>query len=138
MLSRRLLAFSLLASNVFAAERWIKLNPEGTPPPPMGTAAVYVTANNRMIVFGANTGPGPIQVTNRVWILTNVNSLDGTPEWMELSPAGRPPAPRGGPMMAYDQANNRLIVYGGYASGGATLTDLWVLKNANGLGGTPQ
>ncbi len=36
----------------------------------------------------------------------------------------------------YDFKNNRLIIFGGSNSGGY-LSDVWVLTNANGLGGTP-
>jgi len=138
MLARQLLTFLALASSVLAAEQWIKLNPEGTAPPPQVTTAVYDHVNNRMIVFGANTGPGPINLSNKVWVLKNANGLGGMPEWLELAPSGTLPTPRGGPMTVYDAANNMLIVYAGYASGGGALTDLWVLNNANGLGGAPQ
>jgi hypothetical protein len=36
----------------------------------------------------------------------------------------------------YDPKNNRLVIFGGNNSGGE-LSDVWVLTNANGLGGTP-
>ena len=36
----------------------------------------------------------------------------------------------------YDAANNRMIVFGGAAADGQ-FNDVWVLMNANGLGGTP-
>ena len=136
MLSRRLLTFALLAASAFAAEQWIKLDPTGKPLPGWANAtAVYDTANNRMIVFGGSTATG---FTNRVWVLANANGLGGTPKWAELKPVGGPPPPRVNHMAAYDQANNRLIVYGGSTTGLAVLTDFWVLTNANGLGGTPR
>jgi hypothetical protein len=38
----------------------------------------------------------------------------------------------------YDAANNRMIVFGGLGLDGEQLfSDLWVLTNANGMGGTP-
>ncbi len=37
----------------------------------------------------------------------------------------------------YSPASNRLIVFGGTVLG-ASLDDLWILTNANGLGGTPE
>ena len=131
-----LFAISSVAS-VFAQEQWIKLSPTGTLPPGMAShSVVYDTANNRMIVFGSVGAASG--VPNRVWVLTNANGLGGTPEWTELMPTGGPPAPRAQQMAVYDQANNRLIVYGGYTTGYAGLSDLWVLTNANGLDGTPQ
>ena len=41
----------------------------------------------------------------------------------------------------YDAASNRMIVFGGQnggGAGGATYPEVWVLTNANGLGGTPS
>src|SRR5205085_10354648 len=55
---------------------------------------------------------------------------------------GSPP-PRTLGAAVYDQANNRLIIFGGatYAdlnsNPSAYLKDVWVLTNANGQGGTP-
>ena len=37
----------------------------------------------------------------------------------------------------YDPASNELIVFGGYSSGIPGDSDVWILSNANGLGGTP-
>ncbi len=59
--------------------------------------------------------------------------------WIELSPSGSPPDPIYSPKhVNYDAANNRLIVffpgnppYGGFGN------QVWVLTNANGLGGAP-
>ena len=49
--------------------------------------------------------------------------------WSQLSTVGAPPTDPGG--AAYDATNNRLIVFFPLASGG----QVWVLTNANGLGG---
>ena len=50
--------------------------------------------------------------------------------WIQLSPSGTPPTILGTSSEAYDQPGNHLIVFN---------QDLvWVLTNANGLGGTPQ
>ena len=114
---------------------WTQLSPLGSPPPRRSHVAVYDTANNRMITFG---GDVPCAYGNDVWVLSNANGLGGPPTWTQLSPAGSlPPArgefPFGG---AYDVGNNRLIIFGGASSSG-NLHDVWVLSNANGLGGTP-
>lgn len=50
---------------------------------------------------------------NEVWVLTNANGMGGTPAWIKLLPAGSPPFSNGGENVVYDQATNRLIVYGG-------------------------
>jgi hypothetical protein len=54
-----------------------------------------------------------------------------------MAPPARPPR---GPdnSTVYDSVNNRLIVFGGCGGDCApALNDVWVLTNANGLGGTP-
>ena len=57
--------------------------------------------------------------------------------WTQLSPSGTPPVARGlhGSTGVYDSGNNRMIVFGGRDGSGNNLNDVWVLTNANGLGG---
>ncbi|HEY5871338.1 MAG TPA: Ig domain-containing protein, partial [Candidatus Tectomicrobia bacterium] len=62
----------------------------------------------------------------------------GSPQWLALSTAGTPPPQRGEVAPGvYDPLSNRLIVFGGLTTHNALLGDVWVLSNANGLGGTP-
>jgi RHS repeat-associated protein len=63
------------------------------------------------------------------------------PTWTQLSTSGGPPAPRKFQTNVYDPLSNRLIVFGGCASGVCqsgqpTLDDVWVLTNADGTGGS--
>src|SRR5208283_1715909 len=69
------------------------------------------------------------------WVLSNANGLGGTPTWTQLSPTGSTPTARAGHTAAYDYINNRMIIFGGLGSNN-NLNDVWVLSNANGLGGT--
>ncbi len=117
---------------------WIKVAPDGpSPAPRRSPRAVYDSVNNRMIVFGGGKG-ATSPCTNEVWVLDNANGLPANPAWIRLSPSGGSPAPRIHLSAVYDQANNRLIVYGGYnCFSAATYGDVWVLDNANGMGGTP-
>ena len=92
-----------------------------------------------MIVFGGCTGTfdsGCTTFFNDVWVLSNANGQGGTPVWTQLSPAGTPPAPRVYHTAVYDAANNRMTIFGG-STLTQSLSDVWVLSNANGLGGTP-
>jgi len=58
--------------------------------------------------------------------------------WTRLAPATEGPGPRAGAASAYDEANDRLIVFGGEASGApAEPPDAWVLTHASGAGRTP-
>src|SRR5207237_10223587 len=62
------------------------------------------------------------------------------PAWIQLQPTGGPRGARLVPAAAYDPATNSMIVFGGEAQLSATsnnYNDVWVLANADGLGGTP-
>ena len=102
-------------------------------------SAVYDATNNRMITFGgclAHCG-SPV---NDTWVLTNANGLGGTPTWLKLVPGGPLPSPRANHAAVYDSTSNRMIVFGGQNGCCAfpvTFGDVWVLSNANGLGGSP-
>jgi hypothetical protein len=132
----------MLAAHAAFAQSWAHLSfPGGTTPIARGmngAPGVYDPASNRMIVFGGRDRDG--KNLNDVWVLENANGLGGTPQWVELIPngaAGSPPA-RSGHSTVYDSANNRLIIFGGCGGYCApVLNDVWVLTNANGLGGTP-
>jgi hypothetical protein len=103
---------------------WTQLSPSGTGP----TArfgikqAGYDTTNKRLILFGGGF--------DEVWVLRNANGV-GTPSWTQLSITGASPGPRSDNSAVYDQANNRLTIFGG---NNPTLVynDVWVLTNANG------
>src|SRR5579862_9524406 len=58
--------------------------------------------------------------------------------WSLLSISGAKPSAREGAPGVYDAASNRMIVFGGRDSKGDNLNDVWVLTNANGLGGASQ
>ena len=112
------------------------LIPDAAPGSPLGRvghSAVYDSANHRMIVFGG-LGLNSTTFFNDVWVLTNANGQGGAAAWIQLSPTGPLPAARDLHTAVYDAAHNEMIVFGG---GQPYLTDVWVLKNANGLGGTP-
>jgi len=133
----------LAGANGLGASAFATLIPNGAtgaPPPRTYHSAVYDAANNRMIAFGgvtyADGHSDPVAYLNDVWVLANANGQGGPPAWTELSPTGAAPAPRYGQSAVYDPAGNRLIVFGG-GSGSTIFTDVWVLSNANGLGGAP-
>jgi len=130
------------ANGAAGTPSWVLEIPSGSvgaPPPRDGHVAVYDSANDRMIVFGGCLS-GCAPVANDTWVLINATGAGGTPTWQQLSPAGALPAQRTWPAAVYDQINNRMIIFAGQngsGDAGATLADVWVLANANGLGGTP-
>jgi hypothetical protein len=118
------------------ASAWVQVSPTGTPPAgEWGHSAVYDAVNSRMIVFG---GSSPA-ANNNLFVLSNANGVNGRPAWTQLAPAGTLPAARYLHNGVYDATNNRMIVFGGTNDESVTdFNDVWVLSNANGLGGTPQ
>jgi hypothetical protein len=59
--------------------------------------------------------------------------------WIQLTPTGTPPTERYSSGRAYDAINDRLILFSGQdANGLPRPTDVWVLSNASGVGGTPK
>jgi Bacterial Ig-like domain (group 3)/Galactose oxidase, central domain len=117
---------------------WIQVMPTGGPPPTkiFGASVVYDSSNNRLILFGGNDGSFP---TNDVWVFANANGLGGTPTWTQLAPSGPLPPARDNHAAVYDSANNRMVIFGGCAGSCLpALNDVWVLTNANGLGGAPS
>lgn len=108
-------------------QAWTQLTPGGRAPVPRsGHSAVMDSASHRMIVFGGTSDNGDL---NDTWILTNANGQGGAPAWIPLTTPSAPPAAYYSAGM-YDAGSNRMILFGG--AGG---TDVWVLTNANGLGG---
>jgi hypothetical protein len=125
------------ANSITANEGWTVAKTAGTPPNArLGHSAVLDPINNRMIIFGGAEGfAAPCD--NDVWVLENANGVGGTPTWTPLSPSGTPPTVRFFQGASYDQTNNIMTIFGGAGCFGGVFNDVWVLSNANGLGGTP-
>jgi len=124
------------ANGLGGAPQWIEL-PAFPPVNREEHAAAYDPGSNRMMVFGgAQAFPGT--QLNDMWVLTNADGLGGPPQWIQLVPIGPAPTARQISEVAYDAGNNRLIVFGGLSASAVSNNDVWVLTNANGLGGTSQ
>ncbi len=117
--------------------QWTLLSPAGPPPSPrVGQKTVYDGFNARMVLFGGGLGQTS-PCANDVWVLSNANSVGGTPTWTQLSPSGAAPAGRFVSSAVYDATSNRMTVFGGNDCFSGFYNDVWVLSNANGLGGSP-
>ncbi len=120
---------------------WIDLTPTGGPSAAIlshGAKGGYDEANNRLILYFASN-PSVTGFSGEVWVLTHANGLGGTPAWIQVVPTGTPPNNiNGNESAVYDAVTNRLIVYGGcFANCSPAQSSVFVLTNANGLGGTP-
>ncbi len=84
------------------------------PHPTLGTygfSAIEDPANDRaLVLIGWSDG----QVSDELWSLT----LGDPCAWTRLTPSGSGPGPRGYPGLLLDAPRNRLILMGGFASGG--------------------
>jgi galactose oxidase-like protein/Kelch motif protein len=108
---------------------WTKLNPTGTAPAARsGHVAIYDATRSRMVMFSGQVSTAP---ANDAWAL----SLGaGTPAWSLVSQFSPRPTARVSAAAAYDQAGDRLIMFGGwFPPGGADLfSDTWVLPLSGG------
>jgi hypothetical protein len=118
---------------------FLPVNPSGTPPAARyGHTGVYDPTNSRLMIFGGALGVGtPAPCQNDMWVLQNANGLGGTPSWVQLTGSGGPPVARYGHASVYDPNTNSMIVFGGSDCASGLFNDVWVLSNANGIGGTP-
>jgi uncharacterized protein YjdB len=122
------------ANGVSGTPTWTQLNPAGTAPPARESGSVvYDPTQNVLIVYAGDAGGSPFADT---WTLSHANGNGGTPTWSQLSPTGTPPVARTGQSATFDSVNNRMTIFGG-SNATATLSDAWVLSNANGVEGTP-
>jgi hypothetical protein len=134
LLISALLACAFLTAHPADAQTWSQLSTVGTPSSIDGVIN-YDSVNNRLILFVPREDT---LSTDRVWVLTYANGLGGTATWTQLQPTGSAPTINGIATAVYDKSANQLIVYGG--GGGdcsPALSGVYVLSNANGLGGTP-
>jgi hypothetical protein len=112
----------------FSTQTWTEADIEGAGPSPrMGHSAVYDPIRERMLVFGGWEGTTGVYL-NDIWAL----SLSGSPQWTLVAAAGTPPSARYQHTAVYDPVGDRMIVFGGWSSGGRN-NDTWALS----LPGTP-
>jgi RHS repeat-associated protein len=110
---------------------WSPLSVDGGPAGRRQATAAYDPQTNRLIVHGGCQG-GCDTVLPDTWVLTSANGVGGLPQWIPLPDA---PVGRTGHVAALDPGSGRMIVFGGSAGqGGPDLNDVWVLKDANGVG----
>ncbi|HYE14957.1 MAG TPA: hypothetical protein VD968_10995, partial [Pyrinomonadaceae bacterium] len=122
----------------FAVPTWTAHKPNPSPPIRDGAQIAYDAATNRVIAFLPGNPAVPPNLSSEVWVLRHANGMGGTMFWTKLNPTGTAPSLIMGGSVAYDPTTNKLIVYGGcYANCSPSQSQVFVLTNANGSGGTP-
>jgi hypothetical protein len=121
-------ALEILNTVSSSAPTWKQLSPSNTPPVARYAQSTAMDpGTHRMILFGGTTFSAAL---NDTWILTGADGQHGASFWYRIAAKNPPPA-TGYSQAMYDAMNNRMIVYGG-----AAMTDVWVLTNANAMGST--
>jgi len=103
------------------AETWRHITISGSNPTPRRAFAscVWDRLNNRLIYFGGEYNSAYL---NNIWSL-NLNDWS----WSLITPTGAPPSGRCGHSAIYDQADQRMIVFGGCNSG-IYNNEVWALN----------
>jgi N-acetylneuraminic acid mutarotase len=102
-----------------ATNTWTELSPVGaTPSPRGGHAMAYEPVRGRMIMFGG--GESYTDMVNDTWAYDPAAN-----SWVELTPMGKLPWPRGAHSMVYDPVTQRLIMFGGVDDTRTYLHETW-------------
>jgi hypothetical protein len=125
------------ANGVGGEPRWLELRPQGARPAARAShSAVYDPQTDRMVVYGGWSAGG--RVLDDVWLLEHTTSTSATPTWRKVSPEGKGPGESQGHASAYDEALDRMLVFGGISTApprNRAPTEVWVLENAAGRTG---
>ncbi len=109
----------LVSTTVAFAQSWTMLSTTGSITGRSNASAIYIPADNRMIVFGGITSAGNV---NEVWSL-DLNSN----AWSLIPPtSAQAPAPRATHICMYDSLLNRMLVWSG--QGSQLYNDVWAFN----------
>jgi Bacterial Ig-like domain (group 2)/Abnormal spindle-like microcephaly-assoc'd, ASPM-SPD-2-Hydin/Galactose oxidase, central domain/Kelch motif len=108
----------------------------GRPTPRWGMSGLYDSANNRLMIFGGATG-FPAPCVSDYFVVQTANAHGASPNFVAITPTGTGPSARTRHVAAYASATNTMIVFGGFDCTSTYFNDVWILSNANDLGGTP-
>lgn len=99
-----------------------------------GMMCAYDTTGDRIIAFGGLWGNGGVSHGggNAVWEIKR--DSNGNYQTRKMFPSGTKPGGRWLGAIAYDSANNRIVVTCGSDGGGGNFNDVWSLSLASGDG----
>ncbi len=111
---------------VWDGSNWMQKSPQNNPPPRLGHRMVYDSAHGQVVLFGGkDTNPFPLNSLNDTWVWDGSN-------WTQKFPNTDPPA-RGFFAMAYDSAQNQVVMFSGDGS-----NDTWTWEGSNWTRQSPQ
>ena len=94
--------------------------------PPLSSYGMsYDSLNHQVVLFGGNTGSGPV---NGTWVM-NTSGGSAT-QWTNPNPASLPPA-LGAPAMTYDRQRNQTVLFGGQAANLSLVNQTWFWDGVN-------
>lgn len=100
---------------------WREDAPAHVPPSRYGTSAFQLPGTEGMGIFGGLLAYAPINSSfalNDTWLFERG-------DWVNVTPAGPSPAPRGEASVLYDPGDNCTVLFGGGRTGGPTFGDTW-------------
>jgi N-acetylneuraminic acid mutarotase len=101
---------------------WTEVTPAASPSARGGHRAVYDPALGRVVLFGGWDATNELSDT---WAYDTAANT-----WTDVSPAGGAPDGRDGSSMVYDEANGKIILFGGMDEpGDRDLGDTWAYGN---------
>jgi len=139
--SRPPLPLDVWALDLSGEPTWEQLLPEGAPPSPRyGQSFILDVRRNRLVMWGGSQyfdAPphGFYQNYDDLWELT----LGSPVAWRKLSPLGPRPPARAFHTAVYDQAEDRVLIFSGFADRtleppymGQSFRDVWQLELSGG------
>jgi Galactose oxidase, central domain/Kelch motif len=106
--------------------RWTRVNTAGAPSARWGASMVYDQADDKVILFGGLFGgyDGRSRLGD-IWIYDPASR-----RWTKPRPSGPVPPARAYASMVYDQADGKVILFGGFAGPQGLLADTWAYDPA--------
>lgn len=111
----------------WAVAGWNSLSPLLPPGDRWGTAAANDDTNSNVVMFGGCVRDNA--VCNTSTVLDETYTWSGS-AWLLKTPLSKPSA-RVGAAMAYDDLNDKVVLFGGISGSGTLLDDTWTWNGSN-------
>ncbi len=101
----------------FNSNTWTQLHPDVSPSPRCKGGAAFDTGSRQIVFFG---GYGPDEENlSETWTFSHHQNT-----WVDRTTDEAPPARKRNPM-AYDESDDRMVMFGGWLEGSLVLGDTW-------------